>query len=115
MDGIPFSQLIQNTYLGLLADEQVSENGITRSSVDAELPIRGGCRAKIHAGPGMVRRSGQADQEIKFVFDQDLFMQGNIPVNVSAGALETLHGQAFAIFRDAITPTLHEAMDPESV
>lgn len=115
LEDIPFSQLFCSPYLGLLGDENVPETGVTRSGVDAELPIRGGCRAKIHAGPGMVKRSGQADQEVKFVFDQDLYMQGNIPVNVSAGALETLHSQAFAIFRDAITQTLHEAMEPESI
>ena len=58
--------------------------------MDAELAIRGGCRAKIHAGPGMVTRNGQSDKEIKFVFDLDLYMAGNVAVNLSAGALQTL-------------------------
>lgn len=115
LEGTPFKELIQPQYLGLLADEQVQEGTTSRNSMDAELAIRGGCRAKIHAGPGMVARNGQKDQEIKFVFDLDLYMGGNIAVNLSAGALQTLHGQAFPIFRGAITDTLHDALKPEQI
>ena len=109
----PFSELFQPCYLGPLAEEDVPETGIGRCSVDTEMAIRGGCRVKLHAGPGMVKRGGQADSELKFVFDQDLFMPGQLAVNLSAGALQTLHAQADSIFRGAITDTLHNAMDPE--
>ena len=115
LDDTPFRELIESPYLGLLADEQVQENTTTRNSMDAELAIRGGCRAKIHAGPGMVTKNGQSDKEIKFVFDLDLYLPGNIAVNLSAGALQTLHSQAFPIFRGAITDTLHEALDPRHI
>ena len=115
LDGTPFRELLQPQYLGLLADEQVQENATTRNSMDAELAIRGGCRAKIHAGPGMVTKNGQSDNEIKFVFDLDLYMPGNVAVNLSAGALQTLHSQAFPIFRGAITDTLHDALEPNAV
>ena len=108
----PFRDLIAPQYLGLLADEDVLETNMSRCSMDAEMAIRGGCRVKIHAGPGMVKRNGQSDNEIKFIFDQDLYMAGNIPVNHSAGALQTLHSQADSIFRGAITDALHDAMDP---
>ena len=111
----PFRELIHSRYLGVLADEQVAEQNATKCSVDAEFVIRGGCRAKIHAGPGMVKKQNVQDPEIKFIFDQDLFMPGNVPVNLSAGALQTLHGQAFSIFRDAITDKLHDAMDPRTI
>ena len=40
-------------------------------------------------------------------------MPGQIPVNMSAGALQTLHIQADDLFRGAITDTLHDAMDPK--
>lgn len=113
--GTPYSELFEPAYLGLLADEDVNEQAASRSSVDAELTIRGGCKVKIHAGPGIVKRNGQTDKEVKFIFDQDLFMAGNIPVNYSAGALQTLHSQAFPIFRGAITDTLHDAMGPEPI
>lgn len=108
----PWRELIAPQYLGILADEEIQETAATRCSVDTELAIRGGCRAKIHAGPGLVNRNGQQDPEVKFIFDQDLYMAGNIAVNLSAGALQTLHGQAYSIFRGAITDAMHDAMDP---
>ena len=111
----PFSELISPIYLGPLADEQINEVGSSRCSIDAELAIRGGCRLKLHAGPGLVKRNNQPDEEVKFIFDQDLFMPGKVPVNMSVGALQTLHDQAFSIFRDAITDTLHDAMEPETI
>lgn len=108
----PWRELIAPQYLGILVDEEIQETATTRCSVDTELAIRGGCRAKIHAGPGLVNRNGQQDPEVKFIFDQDLYMAGNIAVNLSAGALQTLHGQAYSIFRGAITDAMHDAMDP---
>lgn len=110
----PFAELIAPRYLGLLGDPELTETAASRCTVDADVAIRGGCRVKLHAGPGMVRRPGQPDNEPKFIFDMDLYMPGKIPLNLSAGALQTLHAQAFPIFRDAITDTLHEAMEPES-
>ena len=115
LEGVPFRDLIQPQYLGILADEQIAEASATRSTVDAELAIRGGCRVKIHAGPGLVKQNGQENKEVHFIFDQDLFMAGNMAVNLSAGALETLHSQAFSIFRGAITDTLHDAMEPSEL
>lgn len=111
----PWRELIQPQYLGLLADEQLQETAAARNTVDAEVAIRGGCRAKIHAGPGLVKRGGQEDKEVKFIFDQDLFMPGKVAVNLVAGALQTLHDQADSIFRGAITDTLHDAMEPQFI
>lgn len=115
LEGVPFSDLIAPCYLGVLACDGIAEANCTRSSLDTELSIRGGCKAKIHAGPGMVQRNGQKDNEIKFIFDQDLYMPGKVPVNLSAPCLQTLHGQAYSIFRGAITDTLHRAMTPEEM
>ena len=112
LEGVPFSQLIAPCYLGPLMEEDVQEANSTRCNIDAELNIRGGCRLKVHAGPGFVKKNGKSDQEVKFIFDQDLFMPGQVPVNLSAGALQTLHAQAWSIFRGAITDQLHNAMDP---
>ncbi len=115
LEGLPFRELIQPAYLGLLADESVQEASTSRCSIDAELAIRGGCKCKLHAGPGIVKKNGQSDQEIKFIFDQDLYMDGNMAVQLTTGALQTLHSQAFSIFRGAITDTLHDAMEPERI
>ncbi len=113
LEGVPFRELFQAPYLGLLAQETVNEKATNRSSVDTELTIQGGCRAKIHAGPGMVRRPGMRNpEEVRFILDNDLFMSGNVPVNLSAAALNTLHGQADSLFRGAITDTLFDAMEP---
>ena len=115
LEGTPFSSLIQPCYLGLLGEEDITEAALTRCGIDAEVNLRGGCKAKIHAGPGLVKKNGKPDGEVKFIFDQDLFLPGNVPVNVSAGALESLHRQAYPIFRGAITPLLHRALDPEEL
>lgn len=112
---VPFSDLIHPRYLGLLADEDVREQATIQSRVDADTAIRGGCRVKLHAGPGMVRKGKLSDPEVKFVLDLDLYMPGKVPVNLSAGALQTLHSQAYPIFRGAITETLHDALLPESI
>ena len=91
------------------------ESASTRNSVDCELAIRGGCRVKIHAGPGLVKVGGKEDKEVKFVFDQDLYMPGQLQLNLAVGALQTLHAQADSIFRGALTEKLHEAMEPEAI
>ena len=115
LEGIPFSQLISPCYLGPMAEEDVPETAASRCSVDTEMAIRGGCRLKLHAGPGLTKQGGTADKEVKFIFDQDLYMPGQLPVNLSAGALQTLHAQADSIFRGAITDTLHDAMKPQTL
>ena len=113
LEGVPFYDLFNSIYLGPLGDEDILEQSASRCNVDAEVTLRGGCRVKIHAGPGMIKSNNQQEKEVRFIFDQDLFMTGNIPVNYSAGALETLHSQAYSIFRDAITDSLFQAMEPE--
>lgn len=113
LENTRFSELIIPCYLGPMAESDVNEVSTARCTLDLEMAIRGGCRLKLHAGPGRIKKGGKEDPEVKFVFDQDLFMPGQIPVNLSAGALQTLHSQAYSIFRGAITDTLHNAMDPE--
>lgn len=115
LEGKRFSELIAPQYLGPLAMEEINESAATRCTLDTEMAIRGGCRLKLHAGPGQVRRMGNEDKETKFIFDQDLYIAGNIPLNLSAAALNTLHSQAWSIFRGAITDTLHRAMEPEKL
>ena len=110
LDGIPFKELFNPAYLGVLNFEDVPESTTSRCGVDAETAIRGGARLKLHAGPGKVTISGQSDNEIKFILDLDLYMSSKVPVNHSTGALQTLHSQAFGIFRGAITDRLHNAM-----
>lgn len=113
LSGVPFRELIAPCYLGPLAEADVAESGVTRCSVDTEMALRGGCRVKLHAGPGMTKRNGMQDKEIKFILDQDLYMPGQLQLNMAVGALQTLHHQAYSLFRGAITERLHQAMEPE--
>lgn len=115
LEGTRFSELISPCYLGPLAEEDVMEASASRCTLDLEMAIRGGCRLQLHAGPGKERRMANADKETKFIFDQDLYIAGNIPLNLSAAALNTLHHQAWSVFRGAITDTLHNAMKPEAL
>ena len=113
LEGIPFSDLISPCYLGPLQEDDVQEAAVLRCSVDTEMNLRSGCRVKLHAGPGLVKKGGKPDHEVKFIFDQDLYMPGTIPVNASVGALQTLHAQAWPVFRGAVREQLHDAMMPQ--
>ena len=42
-------------------------------------------------------------------------MPGQLQLNLAVGALQTLHHQADAVFRGAVTGKLHEAMEPEFI
>ena len=112
--GIPYRDLITPAYLGILNFENTQESSTIRSTVDADIAIRGGCRCKLHAGPGNVKLGAAQDPEPKFILDLDLYMPGKLAVNLSAGALQTLHSQSYSIFRGAITDTLHNAMEPDT-
>lgn len=110
LEGVPYRELISPCYLGILAEEDVLETATIRSSVDVDTALRGGCRLKLHAGPGNIKIGNRPDPEVKFVLDMDLYMPGKTEVNYSAGALQTLHSQSYSVFRGAITDTLHDAM-----
>ena len=110
----PWKELLQPQYLGVMAFENVPEKAFSRCNQDVEVAIPGGCRMKLHVGPGMVKRVNDTkDQEAKLIFDLDVSMNGNVPVNLSAASMQTVHTQAGSIFRGAITDTLHDAMEPE--
>lgn len=111
----PYRDLFNPCWLGPLGEEDILETAAIRCGVDTEVSIRGGCRVKIHSGPVLLKQGAKTDPEPKFAFDQDLYMTGNIPISYSAGTLETLHSQAYSIFRGAITHALHDAMEPERI
>ena len=116
LGGEPWSELIEPPYLGILAEEDISEQATRQSTVDFDTALDSSCRVKVHAGPGMVKQSAPnapADKEVKFVLDFDLYMRGEIQPMLAAGALETLHGHSTALFQGAITDKLRRAMDPD--
>lgn len=111
-----WSQLITPTYLGLLGEPDLEEVRAAHCTQQAELAIPGGCRLKIHAGPGLLRKAGGAeDKEIKYILDLDFSMSGNLKTSQTAPALQTLHMNATPVFRGALTETLHSAMEPTAI
>lgn len=112
LEGVPFRDLFQPGYLGLLGEDDVREESFARSGQDIELAISGGCHLKMHVGPGMLQRGPVPDSEVKFIMDNDVFMNGKLPVAQCAPALQTVHLQADRIFAGALTERLHEAMEP---
>lgn len=112
LEDTPFSDLIRPGYLGLMADEDINERAFGRLTQEAEVSLPGGCRLKLHCGPGMIKRNNVEEKEIRFILDNDVFMLGNIEMKHSAGALNTIHTNADRIFRGQITDTLHNAMEP---
>ena len=115
LEGEIWRDLITAPYLGVLAEEDVEESAARKCSVDVELNLDSTCRAKIHAGPGMVKQNAPnapQDPEVKFILDLDLFMGGQIDPRMAAGGLETLHGHSTPLFQGAITDKLHSALEP---
>lgn len=111
----PWRELIAAPYLGILAEEDVDERSARKCSVDVELSLDSTCHAKLHAGPGMVKKNipnAPQDPEVKFILDMDLFMAGQLDPRMAAAGLETLHGHSTALFQGAITDRLHAAMEP---
>lgn len=113
LEDTPFAELIEPGYLGLMGDEDVNERAFARITQEAELSLPGGCKLKLHCGPGMVKRNNVEDKEVRFILDNDVFMSGKVEMKHSAGALNTVHTHADRAFRGAITDTLHQAMGPQ--
>ena len=116
LQGTPWTELIAPAYTGPLREPDVREADILNCSTQLQIKLDSSCQAKIHAGPGVVKRNAPGapqDPEVKFLFDMDLSMGGQLPCTLSAGALETLHAHATELFEGAVTDALRSAMQPE--
>ena len=113
LEAMPWRELLAPAYVGLLAEQDVVEKSVSRCTQDTEMALPGGCRVKLHSGPGMIRRTGKPeDKEVKWILDLDLSMSGNVPVNLAATSLQTLHMHATPSFRSALQEPLHDALEP---
>ncbi|MBQ1282084.1 MAG: TIGR04255 family protein [Oscillospiraceae bacterium] len=112
LEDFRWNELLQPAYVGLLDEEELRDGDFTRCSQDAEFKARGGCRVKLHAGPGIVRLRGIPDKTPRFILDLDVSMLGQVQLPHLTGALQTVHANAGSIFRGAITDELHNAMQP---
>ena len=115
LEGPPCADLMAPAYSGPRQEPDVREGDFLHCAADLLLKLDSSCQAKIHAGPGRLKAAPNApqDPEVKFVFDMDLSMGGQLSCTLSAGALETLHAHATEIFEGAVTDTLRNAMDPQ--
>lgn len=113
MEGLLWDDLIQPALLGVLGEPDVDEKATTKNAVDVEMTLTDGCRMKLHAGPGLLKKGPKdAEGEVRFIVDGDFSATGNLPADQLPGRLETLHGRAVRLFQGAITQELHNAMGP---
>ncbi len=109
-----WADLIQPAWLGVMAEPDVAESSLSKCALDVEMNLEDKCRAKIHAGLGLLG-DGKRDPEVKFILDNDLSVAGSVKMPELPGILQTLHTYADRIFRGAITSELHTAMGPEPI
>lgn len=108
MEDLLWDDLIQSAYLGILGEPDVDEKTVSKCSLDVEMALTDGCRMKLHAGPGMLKKGSEnAQGEVRFILDGDFSAGGNLP-----GRLDALHSWAVRLFQGAITRELHDAMGP---
>ena len=116
LEGEKWSDLIAPAYVGPLCEPDVREDQFVNCSSDLQLKPDSSCLVKIHTGMGQLRTNNPnapQDPEVKFIFDMDLAMGGNVPCTLAAGALETLHGHGTRFFEGALTDQLRNAMCPD--
>ena len=114
LEDAKWADLIAPAYTGPLSEPDVLESNFLNCACDLLFHLDSSCQAKIHAGPGRVKRNAPGaaqDPEVKFIFDMDLSMGGNTPCTLAAAALETVHGHAGRIFEGAVSDRLRTAME----
>lgn len=107
-----WDDLIQSHFLGILGEPDVSEEDVNKCGVDVECALAGGCRMKIHAGPGRIGNPKAPDPEVRFVLDGDYSAAGQLSAEALPAKLEDLHRYAVCLFQGAVTRQLHSAMGP---
>lgn len=113
MEDMLWDDLITSPYIGVLGEPDVDETAVSKCSLDVETALKDGCHMKLHAGPGVLKRGGQAQQnETRFILDGDFSVAGNLSGDQVPARLEALHGWAVRLFQGAITRELHDAMGP---
>lgn len=113
LEGALWKELIQPAYLGLLGRDGAEERGVAVCMQNLETTIDGGCRLKLHCGPGKIQRGGKMEAEVRYILDLDVSMDGKILCNQAAPALSTVHGNAETVFESALEPALRQALLPE--
>ena len=114
LEGARWAELFSPAYTAPMQEAELPEDRFLNCACDLTLKLDSSCQAKVHAGPGVVKRNAPGvpqDPEVKVIFDMDLSMTGNTPCTLAAGALETLHGHSTRLFEGAVTDRLRDAME----
>ncbi len=113
LEGYLWADLISSAHLGVLGELDINEAQVSKCSLDVEMPLEGGCRLKMHSGPGLMK-TGKTVQtgEVRFILDADFSSNGKQQADQIPDRLEELHGWANKVFEGAMTDTLRDAMEP---
>lgn len=105
-----WNELIEQPWIGALSS--IEETKMLGLGLDVEYLLDNNIsRAKIHTGIGNINNN----LESVFIIDSDFIHIQNIEVGSTFEVLSYLHNNAECFIRNAITDTLHNAMDPEGV
>lgn len=105
-----WKDLIKTTWIGPLA--ALPEESMIVNNVDVEYILDDSVsRAKIHTGLGTINN----DSENVFIIDSDFIKISTIEISEYKDVLDYLHSKSGEFLRNAITDTLHNAMEPEVI
>jgi len=112
VSGLPWSDLLRPTLIGLLAEPDgapLQPAGATREDVFMIETMHGSGNARvIH---GLVEYGGERG----YLIDSDFFVEGTFTPPTALALLEELHIQSRNFFRLCVSDRLHEAMNPEPI
>ncbi len=122
LTGRRWDELLQPQMLGILGGN-IDESDVVKCSLEVERRFTERFGLKLHAGPGNIRRTTRTgagiktvqEPETRFILDIDVYAGGNTPLGAAAETLEQLHAHADRVFSEAITDTLHSALEPVMV
>lgn len=109
-----WSKLIKPFALGFLSAEDIPENNIIASNMEAEIALDDGIsNAKVRAMLGFV-----ADNPVKqYIIDSDFYSTDKLETNLEEvnNKLDYLHLNSTRFIRWVIEKKLHDAMEPKSI
>ena len=85
---------------------------MAKSSTETQLTFPDASHLTLRTGPGRLKVNGKAEDEVRYIVDIDCSASGQLSANLVPEKLSQLHGHASAVFRGAITDTLHNALGP---
>ena len=113
LEGFPWRELIRQPIIGELGALEVADDVATvQTRCVITIPeVRGGKVRLIHG----LETLAEDDGEEGYIIDADFFVEGKEGLDEPFEILDKFNGVAGRLFRWAITPTLHRAMEPRAI